>query len=548
MRIVHGAGVRDVLVVSEIVTEAVSGSGLEPHLSLPLAGHATGSRRLAPTVVSRRFFAVAVALALVYAVAWAAGMASFHHAPPLDSAEQLAWSYAMEGGYWKHPPLPSWIMHALVQVFGASVAVPFFAAQLSVAIALLLLWRLGCEFMSPRLSLLAAAITALVGYYGWSADAYNHNSALLPFQAAVTLCFYLAVRRGEWHLWVLAGLFAGLAMLVKYVALLPLAGLLLYVLLDRDARTARTARGLAIAAAVAAAVFAPHVLWLEEHAFLPLQYARSVAVPLASPAAWLANAADFWLAQFGRLLPLAAVLAWMVLARRRGVVARAEAGRRGDRLFLWVVGLTPLALVVVFGLATRTEIVPRWGYNVFLLAGWLAVDALRWPERGAAKALCVCAGMHVALWIAATLVAPRVAEAIGWHGRSTLPGQELAAAAQSTWQARTDRPLRLVISDTWLGGTLVAYHGSPLAVLVDGELSRAPWVTARDVQECGALVVQDRSDPLPALPGVSHWLQAAPLHGEWILPWARSRGRGHAPSETTIAWGVIPPQGNSCRL
>jgi 4-amino-4-deoxy-L-arabinose transferase-like glycosyltransferase len=548
VRIVHGAGLRDVHVVPEIVTEAVSASGLDPLLSRPLGGHSTGSRRPAHAVPSRRFIAIALALALVYAVAWAAGMASYHRAPPLDSAEQLVWSYAMEGGYWKHPPLPSWIMHALLQMFGASVAVPFFAAQLSVAIALLLLWRLGCEFMSPRLSLLAAAITALVGYYGWCADAYNHNSALLPFQAAVTLCFYLAVRRGDWRLWVLTGLFAGLAMLVKYVALLPLAGLLLYVLLDREARTARTARGLAMAAAVAAAVFAPHVLWLEEHAFLPLQYARSVAVPLASPAAWLANAGDFWLAQFGRVLPLAIVLGWMAWARKRGVVAPAAAAPRGDRLFLWVVGLTPLALVVAFGLATRTEIVPRWGHNAFLLAGWLALDALRWPERGAAKALRVCAGMHVALWIAATLVAPRVAEAIGWHGRSTLPGQELASVAHSTWQAETDRPLRLVISDIWLGGTLVAYNGSTLAVLVDGELSRTPWVTARDVQECGALVVQDRTDPLPPLAGVSHWLEAAPLHGEWILPWARSRGRGQAPTETTIAWGVILPQGNSCRL
>ncbi|MFL6691360.1 MAG: glycosyltransferase family 39 protein, partial [Ramlibacter sp.] len=230
----------------------MSASGLDPRLSLPIAGRATGWS--ARTVLSRRFIAIALALALVYAVAWAAGMASYHRAPPLDSAEQLVWSYAMEGGYWKHPPLPSWIMHGLVQLVGPSLGVSFFAAQLSVAIALALLWRLGCEFTSPKLSLLGAAITALVGYHGWCADTYNHNSALLPFQAAVTLCFYLAVRRGEWRLWALTGVFAGLAMLVKYVALLPLAGLLLYVLLDRDARTRRTCMGMLFAAAVAASV------------------------------------------------------------------------------------------------------------------------------------------------------------------------------------------------------------------------------------------------------------------------------------------------------
>lgn len=498
---------------------------------------------------TQRFTLLVVLVALLYAVAWAAGMAHYHRAPPLDSAEQLVWSYALEGGYWKHPPLPSWIMHGLVQAVGPSLGVPFFAAQLSVAVALLLLWRLGCEFMDPRLSLLAAAITALVGYHGWCADTYNHNSALLPFQAAVTLCFYLAVRRGQWRMWVLTGLFAGLAMLVKYVALLPMAGLLLAVLVDRDARTLRTATGMALAAAVALTVFSPHLFWLQAHAFLPVQYARGAAVPLASPAAWLVNAGDFWAAQAERLLPLAAVVGWMLWARRHGRLGPpAEPTQRSDRLFLWTVGLTPLLLVVLIGLVTRTEIAPRWGHNAFLLVGWLALDALRWPERGAMRALRVCAGVHLALWIASIVVVPRLGEAIGWQGRSSLPGKQLADAAKATWAARTSRPLRLVISDIWLGGTLVAYNGSALAVLADGELPRATWVTARDVLECGALVVQDRTDPLHLLPGVSRWLATAPWHGEWTLPWAPSRGLEHPRSETTIAWGVIPPQGQGCRL
>ena len=500
--------------------------------------------------VSRRFVLLAMAVALLYAVAWAAGMAHYHRAPPLDSAEQLVWSYAMEGGYWKHPPLPSWIMHGLVQVFGPSLGLPFFAAQLSVAIALLLLWRLGCAFMDPRLSLLAAAMTALIGYHGWCADTYNHNSALLPFQAAFTLSFHRAVRRGHWHLWLLTGLFAGLALLVKYVALLPVAGLLLYVVLDRSARTVRTFKGMALAASVATLVFAPHLLWLLENEYLPLRYAREAAVPLASAGAWLSNAGAFWLAQFARLLPLAAVLGWMAWSSRRGHDAgNATTTPRADRLFLWTVGLTPLVLVVVIGLLTRTEVAPRWGHNAFLLAGWLALDAMRWPGHAAGRALRVCAGAHVALWIAAIVVVPRVEHAVGWQGRSNLPGRELAASAQSTWQARTGRPLRLVISDIWLGGTLAAYNGTALAVLADGELPRATWVTSRDVLECGALVLLDRTDPVPPVPGVSRWLAAAPVHGEWTLAWAPSRGmeRPHGQT-TTIAWGVIPPVGTGCRL
>ena len=545
MRIVHGASFRDVQWL-EFVSEAVSALGAQGRLAFI---HSTDAPRIPPQATTQRFTLCVVLLALLYAVAWAAGMAHYHGAPPLDSAEQLVWSYVMEGGYWKHPPLPSWIMHAIVQAVGPSLGGPFVAAQVSVGVALLLLWRLGCEFMDPKLSLLAAALTALVGYHGWCADTYNHNSALLPFQAAVTLCFYLAVRRGSWRMWLLTGLFAGLAMLVKYVALLPMVGLLLAVLVDRDARTPRTAVGIALAAAVALAVFSPHLLWLQSHAFLPVQYARGTAVPLASPYAWLANAGAFWGAQAARLLPLAAVLGWMLWVRQRGgAPPTGMPSRRSDRLFLWTVGLTPLALVLLIGLVTRTEIAPRWGHNVFLLAGWLALDALRWPARDAGRALRACAGVHVVLWIAITVVVPSLGKAISWQGRSSFPGQQLADAAKSTWAAMTGRPLRLVISDIWLGGTLVAYNGSALAVLADGELQRAPWVTARDVLECGALVVHDRSDHLQVLPGVNRWLDAASWHGEWTLPWAPSRGLERGRTVTTIAWGIIPPQEEGCRL
>ena len=492
--------------------------------------------------VRLRVTAIAALVAAAYVLFWALGMASYHLAPPLDSAEQLVWSYALEGGYWKHPPLSTWLMHPLVEVFGPSVTLTLVVAQLCAGVALLLMWRLGCEFMGARRSFVAAALTALIGYHGWGGETYNHNSALLPFQAASTLCFYLAVRRGHWYLWALTGLCAGLFMLVKYVAVIPLSALLLYLVLDRQARTRRTLAGLLIAAAVAALVFSPHLVWLQAHDYSTLKYASALAVRSPSMAAWARNLASFGLAQLPALAPLVLVLAWMVITRARSLEPDQEALPHSDRLFLWTVGLAPLFLVVLWGAATRCEVLPRWGYNVFLLAGWLVLDALRWPDKRLRDCLRVSLAVQVALFVVVVVILPRVADWRQWQGRVNFPGEELARDAETTWRAHTGQPLRLVVSDTWLAGTIAAFHGQPLAVLADGVFSHAPWVSAEEVSSCGALVVQAHAVDGEE-PDVSQWMRQAPIRGEWTVAWAPWRGwQPPDHRETRIVWGIIPPE------
>ena len=60
------------------------------------------------------------------------------------------------------------------------------------------------------------------------------------------------------------------------MALLPLAGLVLALLLDRTLPRRRQALGLLLAAAVFALVLLPHALWLHRTDFLPFRYARAM--------------------------------------------------------------------------------------------------------------------------------------------------------------------------------------------------------------------------------------------------------------------------------
>ncbi len=491
-------------------------------------------------------------------VFWSGAYALTYRAPEIDSAEQFVWSFALQGGYWKHPPLPTWIMHGLVAAFGTSLVLPFFAAQASVAIALALTWRLGCEFMSPERSFLALALTSLVTYHNIGADNFNHSTVLLPFQAATLLAFFRATRGGRWTDWALTGTFAGLSMLVKYTALFPLAGMLVYVLLDREQHRRRQFLGLSLAAGITALLLAPHALWLHATNFLPFHYARSVTQPLAGVAATFLAVGDFALTQALRLIPFALAL-WFVLGLRpvrAAVPADDPKPARRDLLFLWVAGLSPLLMTTAYGLMSGSALQSRWGSNGFLLVGWLALASLGHfskPQQ-VARGIRVAVAGQLVLCLVMTLSKTVLAESLQIRTRANFPGAALSRLADTTWHAHAEGPLRLVVSDIWLGGNIIANSSQRVAVLIDGNEFKTPWVREDAVTRCGALVLDDqtadrlrRDLPNPALDA----LMARATHtGTWILPWANGVGPDKVPTSSgKVAWGIIlPAEGSVCGL
>lgn len=499
--------------------------------------------------------ALVALLACAYALAWGLGLAWSRSAPTLDSAEQLAWSYALQPGYWKHPPLPSWIMHALVQAFGPSVTLTFVATQVCIAAALWLLWALGCEFMPPRRSLAAVALTSLVVYHGCGADAFNHDTVLLPLQAGVMLFFVRAARRGHWTDWMLTGLFAGFAMLTKYVAVFVFAPLALYFVLDRSLHSPRRYAGLALAALVALAMLAPHLLWLDAHGYPTFAYARSMLHEPPDRLTHLAGLLDFGMQQVWRSLPLLIVLAWLLRPGRGAPFEAAEPLRREDKLFLWIAGVGPLVLVFLYALATRTELLSRWGSTVFLLAGWLALAVMRrqpaqtlapglWTVPTVGTILRAALAMQVFLWLAFCVVAPLGSEALHLRNRARFPSETLSSLAQDTFSQRTGQPLRLLVGDVWLTGNVAAHSPRQPAVLIDGVFERSPWVQPADLERCGALVLQDVGSQSPR-PGTSALLARASERGEWLLRHSASPGG----FSTRVAWGIVAPApGAHCPL
>jgi 4-amino-4-deoxy-L-arabinose transferase-like glycosyltransferase len=496
-----------------------------------------------------REWAWVVVLCGAQVLLWSLAFGLTYKAPEIDSAEQFVWSFSLESGYWKHPPMPSWIMHALISVFGTSVVLPFIATQTSVVIALALTWRLGCEFMSAQRSLVAMVLTSLVTYHNIGADSFNHSTALLPFQAAVLLVFYRATREGIWHQWALAGLFAGLAMLVKYVALWPLLGMLVYFALDRHLHTRRQFAGLAIALTVFALTMLPHVIWLHATDFLPFRYARSVAqsLPGLTPTVW--GLGVFLLMQVLRMIPFVCG-AWFVLRPRaeamgQSATADPDTDRR-DRMFLWVAASSPLLFTIATSLLSQTEMQSRWGTNAFLLSGWVLMASVRRIDNAQTlnRALRFAGFAHLTLCLSMTLAKTVLAEQLKVRTRANFPGAVLAKNAHLTWKQHSDVPLRIVVSDIWLGGNIVANSTSRVAVLIDGHHIKSPWVREKAVNDCGALILDDLTVDAAGRGQANAALDAlmarARYTGTWELPWAGGT-EGRTELSGRVRWGIILP-------
>jgi len=483
-------------------------------------------------------------LGLAQILMWGVSAWLGYSSTELDSAEQLSWATGLELGYWKHPPLPSWIMHGVLLLFKPSVVLPLVMVQTGIVIALAFTWRLAREILPPRQAALSVLLTSLVLYHNAGADSFNHNTVLLPFQAAATLAFFLALRHSSLRWWMAAGLFGALAMLVKYVAAIHFAGLLLYLLLDRSAHHRRNVAGMLLGAAVFVLVLSPHLYWLRANGYPPMQYAHSVMIPLTGPASAFASVAQFIETQVFRLIPLLPLLIYVV--RQRHVAPTADDVEmmisRRDKLFVWVAGLAPLLVTIAFSLVSGSKLEARWGANAFLLTGMLAIVVIR-PHLTAQRLKNMMAATLLAQFVLCVgLVAGKsvVAKHFDRRTRANFPAAELAQEAERTWRAHTNAPLRLVATDIWLGGNLRAAGLPGVAVLIDGDYTKSPWITQDDVHACGMLVLDDTISNARAGvfdPQQLHALMdSAQASGSMTLNWGSAKQE-----RRTVHWAYLPP-------
>ena len=341
------------------------------------------SKNLSPSQATIRVIAAACLVRLVLA-AWT-GLG-------IDESYMVAASDRFAASYFDHPPISWWLELGSRWVFGSAapivVRLPFITLS---AVSSWLLYALTCRLYGAR-----AAFWAVVAYnispvfslaFGsWVLPDGPLDTMLLAAAYAFSRALGIAEKqsRPEPGWWMLAGFFAGLALLSKYSAGLSLAGAMLFLLTDPGARSQLRSWRPWAGGILAALMFIPVIYWNYAHGWQSFHYqggrATGLRLHFFAPLSIWGGEALF-------------VLPWIWLPLVI-LLVRALRGGRADRRswMLAMLGVIPVVLFAVIGIWSSTRILYHWaapGYlMLFPLAGQRAARlgprAARWRNGVAA--------------------------------------------------------------------------------------------------------------------------------------------------------------------
>ena len=186
-----------------------------------------------------------------------------------DDSEQLLFSQTLAGGYNPaQPPLYTWLVYAVQQVLGVSVAAVLAVKYAALGLLYLCLWRAARLVLDDRRLAIYAAMAPVAMYYvAWDTLVNYSNSVLMAAFCAATFWAVLALdRRASIANYVGLGVAVGGGFLAKYGFGVFTGALLLAALADPVLRRRLFDRRIAISAVLALIMLSPHILWVVDGA------------------------------------------------------------------------------------------------------------------------------------------------------------------------------------------------------------------------------------------------------------------------------------------
>ncbi len=425
-----------------------------------------------------------------------------------DEAYYWVWSHALAPGFLDHPPMVALWIRAGTFLAGENALGVRLGAPLSAAVGSVLVARTA-ELLFPgrRMGVAAAALLNGTLLVGAGAVTMTPDTPLLLFWAAATWALAQLLRSGDGRWWLVVGVLAGCAAASKYTGGFLGIGIVLWLLWVPGLRRWFRSAYLWLGAAVAAAVFAPVVLWNAEHGW------ASFAKQGGRTGDWNPGAALRHLSELlGGQTGLATPLVFVLLSAGVWTAVRRAAGR--DPAWSLLVALTVPGLLVFVQHAIGDRVQANWPAIVYPAAAVCAAG-LGWRlwRPAVALGLAVTALVYVQS-AAAPFPLPRRLDPIlirlgGWDGVS----RDLQAM-------RREQGAGWVASEAYGVASLLAWRAPPGVPVLGAEdrwaLFRLPGTS--DAGPGLLLVSQRRSEP----PDPAYWATAQQV-GQVV------RTRGSAP-------------------
>jgi 4-amino-4-deoxy-L-arabinose transferase-like glycosyltransferase len=438
----------------------------------------------------------ALALLAIFVTIWtiysavSAAPAAIHN----DMAEAYVWGREFQFGYAKHPPFWAWIAGLWFDVFPRTDWAFALLATLNAGLGLYGSWMLIGDFADGDRRLTATVLLLLTPFYTFLALKYNANSIFLSLWPWTMHFFVRSIDRRRLPDAILFGLFMGLAMLSKYFALILAATCFATAIVHPARRAYFSSASPYVSVLVAALLFAPHAWWLARSDAPPVDYfihktGLDTMSVIRSSVVLLAGAIAF---QSIVIAPIALTKRasprdWLVRLRTRWLEPRFRV--------LATLAVLPLALTLVAGLAFRLRPDTNMTIAIFSLMPLLFLELA--GSKGDQRLCRIGFALVAGVTLAVLALSPAIAIAKIWFAADinyVEPRKELAREATRIWHETTASPLQYVAGSQRYENAVAFYSADQPHVFSHLDFHLAPWVTARDLDRAGLLVVCAKAD------------------------------------------------------
>jgi 4-amino-4-deoxy-L-arabinose transferase-like glycosyltransferase len=434
----------------------------------------------------------------VHVIAWTLVPYLTRFALPMDAMEGTIWGQQFQWGYDKNPFLNGWLTALAVNLADHAEWGVYLFSQLSVAICFWAIWQLGKKILTPMYALIAVLLLEGAQYYNLHAIDFNDNTLELGLWALTALTLYNALQQQKLRDWLLTGIFAGLGMMTKYYTAMLLIVVMLFLVLNPEAR--RSFKYPTFYAGVAAflVVIAPHVVWLFYHDFVTVNYALD---RVSSNSALIHHySASFAWEQFAAFLPPIVLALLLTLGKRPALASERISISTFDQQFLLYIGLGPYLLTVLLSALTGIKLRAGWGEPLLSLWGIILIAWLQ-PNITPAKFYRFVLMFFALMMLTLGFYAHNLIYAD--HPTSAnFPGKIIARSITREWHETAHTPLPYVAGSRWLAGNIAFYSTDRPTVYIDWDKKLSPWINEEDLRKKGAVFVWNpalKNEPLPEI-------------------------------------------------
>ncbi len=409
-----------------------------------------------------------------------------------DLAEMTVWAHEPALGYPKHPPLLAYVVRAWFAIFPQADWGFLLLAALTLAAGLYLAFELCGLWLDGEKRATVPFLLAVIPFYNFLALKFDQNSALIPLWALAMLAFMrsLETRRAGWG--IVLGIAAAAAMLTKYWSFFLLAAIFLALIFDHRRNAYLRSPAPWSGAAVFLCLTLPHLFWLIENHFPPLNWLGERRTA-SSVLDFVRSLNEYSLGTLGYIAP--AILLVALFVRPSGEAVRdswfvIEPSRRPATFLFWA----PLLLPIPVAIMKHTNLLSVWNEpSVALLPVMMLTSPLIKVSRQAVVRIAACAiGYALLALIASPLVAfVKLERGVENNAAYT---ELLAAATERQWRDTTDKPLALVGGRFLLANPVAFYMPDKPSSFSDFYNYLSPWATPQRVARGMAIVCEPGDD------------------------------------------------------